>query len=333
MSGRLEAAPVFPDLDPAVIGWAQRTGELAADLPGLASEDQSVRRAAALRLSDLLAEEYTEPVPDGARIDDLTVAGGDGPIRARRFRPRDATGPLPTLVWCHGGGFVGGTIDEILNDRLCADRALRSGVQIISLEYRLAPEHPFPAAVEDAVAAVRDVRDRAHELDADPARIGIGGNSAGAAVTAIAALRLRDAGEGVHHQAFEVLPGALRPVGASSERFARGFGLDDAEPLGALYLAGASLAEASPLDAPDHSGLPPTVILVAEFDPLRDGALAYAEALRAAGVPVTVYEGAGHVHGSPALTAGWQGARDWRDAFVAALTLAYAPSDAPPPRD
>ncbi|WP_217180283.1 alpha/beta hydrolase fold domain-containing protein [Streptomyces sp. AC495_CC817] len=314
----------LPPLDAPVRAWIHRAEELSATLPGLASAEPWQRREAARELSDLLAREYTDPVPDGVDIDDITLLGGDGPLRARRFRPSGADGALATMLWLHGGGWIGGTIDETLNDRTCADRALRSGVQLVSLEYRLAPEHPYPAPVDDAVAALADLRARADELGVDPAALGIGGNSAGATIAASAALRERDAGTALRHQALEVLPAALRPVGDSIHRHRRASGLDGAEHLADLYRGGAPLWAASPLDAPDLRGVAPALLLIAEFDPLRDGAVAYAEALRAAEVPVVVHLGAGHVHGSPGLTARWQGARDWRDRFAAELSAAYA---------
>ncbi|GAA2862986.1 alpha/beta hydrolase fold domain-containing protein [Microbacterium arabinogalactanolyticum] len=313
-------------LAPEIRAWAQRVGEMAAGLPvSDAEEGFAPRRLAARMLSDVLAEEFALPVPDGVRISELPLRGGDGVLRARRFRSASARGPQPTMLWCHGGGFFGGTIDEILNDRISAALALASGVQIFSLEYRLAPEHPFPAPVDDAVEALRDLRARWIELEVAPDRLGVGGNSAGATIAATAARWLCAEGEQVHHQALEVLPAALYPYGDSATRYGRGFGLDDVADLADVYRGGAPLTEASPLDAPDLRGLPPALLLVAEFDPLRDGALAYAERLRAVDVPVTVHVGAGHVHGSPGLTAGWQGARDWQDAFAAGLALAYHP--------
>lgn len=315
----------MPPLAAPVRAWIRRAEKLSAAIPGLDCDEPAARRVAARELSDQLAREFTEPVGDGVRVDETVVAGGGWPLRARRFRPESASAePLPTMLWLHGGGWVGGTIDEIVNERLCADRALRSGVQLISLEYRLAPEHPFPAAVDDAVAALADLRRRADEFDIDPSRLGIGGNSAGATIAASTALRERDAGRSLHHQTLEVLPATLRPSGGSFTRYRRASGMEGAEGLAELYLAGAPLAEASPLEAADHRGLPPALILVAEFDPLRDGAVAYAEALRVAGVPVTLRIGEGHVHGSPGVTR-WQGAREWRDALTAELAAAYAP--------
>lgn len=317
------ADPAAMRLHPAVRDWMRRVADLSAGLPGLRAPDFGARRAAARRLSDLLAAEFTAPVEPGVVIDDIALSGGTGPLRARRFLPPAATGALPTLLWLHGGGFVGGTIDEILNDRIGSALARRAGLQILSLEYRLAPEHPFPAPVDDAVAAFADVLARAEQLTVDPLRLGIGGNSAGATIAASAALRLRDGGVPVHHQAFEVLPATLQAYGRSAEQYGHGFGLDDAQDVAELYRAGAPQEIVSPLGTADHRALPPALLMLAEFDPLRDGGLAYGEALRAAGVPVTVHVGAGHLHGTPGLTARWQAARDWQGVFAAELARAY----------
>nr|WP_026049943.1 alpha/beta hydrolase [Microbacterium barkeri] len=168
----------LPPLSPAILEWLQRAAEISAALPGLRSEEPTERRRAERELSDLLAAEFTDPAPTGVEISDREVDGASGPCRARVFRTGGAVGPQPTLLWLHGGGWTGGTIDELLNDRICADRTLRSGVQIIALEYRLAPEHPFPAPVDDAVAALADLRRRADDLGIDAERLGVGGNSA-----------------------------------------------------------------------------------------------------------------------------------------------------------
>lgn len=318
-----------PPLSPEIREWIRRIRELSATLPDLESRDMGARRQAQRELSDLLAVEFTAPAPAGVEIDDIMLAGGAGPLRARRYRPAAATGALPTMLWLHGGGWTGGTIDELLNDRLCADRALRSGVQIVALEYRLAPEHPFPAPVDDAVAAVASLRERADELAVDADRLGIGGNSAGATIAATTALRQRDAGAPLHHQTLEVLPAALRLFGSSMHRYLGAAEREGVEHLADLYRAGAPLTDASPLDAPDHRGLAPALILAAEFDPLRDGATAYADALRVAGVPVALRIGPGHDHASPGLTGRWQGAREWRDVFVSELADAYRTTSHP----
>lgn len=315
------------DLDPAIVRWNERMAEHAQNLPDLAGPLSPARRAAARELSDLLAVEFTLPIPDAVTIEDVTIDGPGGPLRMRRFRPDGIEIPAPTQLFLHGGGFYGGTIDEVLNDRLCARRSLDAGIQIYSLEYRLAPEYQYPAASEDAIAAVHALAGSA-ALGADPQRLGIGGNSAGAAIGASAAIMLRDAaGPALVHQGFEVLPAALRAVGSSGEEFSTGFGIEDAADLVEVYVGrGIPPYAAEPLEVPDLSGLPPTLIMAAEYDPLRDGAVAYGERLRDAGVEVEIVIGRGHLHGSVGLTAAMPAARVWQETQARALRAAYHPA-------
>ncbi len=320
------------DLHLAILRWAERIEEIATGLPDLAAPPSAARRRAALILSDALAAEFTLPVPEGVRIDDIAL-DGDGPsLRARRFRPSAlGSAPAPTQLFLHGGGFIGGTIDETLNDRICAARALDAGIQIVSLEYRLAPEHTYPAAAHDAISALTALR---HDRGVDAERLGIGGNSAGATIAASAAILLRDDdAPPLHHVDLEVVPAALRPVGDSAKEYRAGFGLDDADSLAVAYLGTAAALDdlphaASPLDVDDLGGLPPTLIMVAEHDPLRDSGVAYAGRLRDAGVDVTEHVGRGHLHGSPGLTAALPIARDWQRRHADALRVAYVTAPA-----
>jgi acetyl esterase len=310
------------ELDAGTRAWIARIEQIAPGIPDIANPDPAVQRRAAQVLSDRLAVEFTLPVPDGVELDDLELAG----LRARRYRPAAADGAQPTQLWLHGGGFYAGTIDEILNDRLCARRALDSGVQIISLEYRLTPEHPYPAQVEDARTALDALLTDPAGHGVDARRVGIGGNSAGAAIAASTSLHLRDAGDSVlMHVDLEVPPTALRAVGDSGREFAHGFGLDEIELLARMYAGPHGPADGylAPLDAPDLSGLPPHLILVAEYDPLRDGGVAYADRLRAAGVDVDLYLGAGQLHGSPGQTAASAGALAWQTEHSRRLGGAY----------
>lgn len=313
-------------LDPGVVRWIARLEELSPGIPGIASPDPVVQRAAGRELSDLIAVDFTLPIPDGVELDDFEIEGPGGPLRMRRYRPSAASGPAPTQLWLHGGGFYAGTIDEVLNDRLCARRAIDSGVQVFSLEYRLAPEHPYPAPVLDAVAALEALVAEADRLGVDPERLGIGGNSAGAAVAASTALRLRDAGgPRLIHVDLEVPPLAMRRVGQSADDYAVGFGLDELELVVAMYTGADGPADAniSPLDVDDLSGLPPTLIMAAEHDPLRDSGVEYAARLREAGVPVDLTVEPGHLHGTPAITAAFDGAREWQEQHARRLALAY----------
>jgi acetyl esterase len=310
---------------PAIHAWAARIAELSRALPDLTSADITARRAAERLLSDALAREFCAPPAAGVAMRDDLVSTSAGHLALRRYIPEGLATPAPTELFLHGGGFISGSIHEVINDRLLTARARSARIQVVSVEYRLAPENRYPAAVHDAIAVIDLLRDQSRRFGADPTRIGIAGASAGAAVAASAALHLRDRG-GVTlvHQSLEVPAVALEAFGQSAVAFARGFGMDGYQELPALYLdAHGSTAYAQPLFVDDVSGLPPTFIQVAEFDPLRDAGLAYGERLRDAGVPTVLRVGAGHVHGSPGLTATFPPARTWQRRSAAAARLAY----------
>lgn len=231
----------------------------------------------------------------------LTVDGADGPLDARLYVPqrlvRSNDGD-PLLVFFHGGGWVVGSIDS--HDAPCRVLAEHAGVRVLSVDYRLAPEHPFPAAPRDALAAYRWVVDHAAQLGADASRLAVGGDSAGgnlAAVTAIAA-----ASEGVPLR-FQLLIYPAVELGGGSEsrrRFGEGFfltrsGLTEATE---NYLGDHDPSDplASPAFAALPDGLAPAYVATAGFDPLRDEGEAYAERLASAGVEVTVHRFPGHIH-------------------------------------
>jgi acetyl esterase len=300
-------------LDPATIAWCQRIGELTRRLPALRSTDLPKRRAAERTLSDMIAEEFTaEPVTPVSTLD-LEIPTRSGPLFARRYRPA-GPGPLATQLFLHGGGFIGGTARELVNDRLLRARTAATGIQFISLDYRLAPEHPYPAAVNDTIAALDWMRRTAAPLEIDSRRIGIGGVSAGAGVVASTLLRLRDEGRPLPvHQVLEVPAVSLNPIGDSAVEFSTGYGLEDLEQLRDLYVGTMPIdAYASPLELSDLSGMPRTLVMTAEFDPLRDGAEAYAARLEAAAASVILVRGEGHLHGTPSLTRSFAGAREWQ---------------------
>jgi acetyl esterase len=246
-----------------------------------------------------------EPV---AGVRELAAPGPAGPIRMRLYRPRDGAsrgapanddGSLLALVaYLHGGGWVVGTLDA--SDPLCRALANASGALIASIEYRLAPEHPFPAAPEDARAAVRWLAANARELGADPWRLGIAGDSAGGNLAAVTARRLRD--EGGPELRFQALiyPICDSALNTPSYR-AGGFGLSAAsmKRYWELYLNGADgrHPDASPLRADDLAGLPPAFVLTVRDDVLRDEGESYARALQAAGVSVALRRYDGAVHG------------------------------------
>ncbi len=244
------------------------------------------------------------PTPVGA-VRDLDLPGPGGPIPARLYLPErsrraDApTAPLALLVHFHGGGWVLGDLDT--HDSGCRFLCARAGIAVLNVGYRLAPEHRFPAAVDDAVAAFRWAHAQATVLGIDPDRIAVGGDSAGGNLAAVVTQVTHR--EGGAQPAFQLLGVPATLMGSrtrSQELFASGYFLTRANMdwYEAHYLGDADPRDvrASPLLADDLEGLAPAYIAVAGFDPLRDEGIAYAEKLRAAGVPVTlrVHEDAVH---------------------------------------
>jgi acetyl esterase len=234
-----------------------------------------------------------------AAVRDLTVPGPGGPLRLRTYLPRGCP-PLPVLVFFHGGGFVLGTLDEF--DSFCTLLADGAGCVVVSVDYRLAPEQKYPAAAQDAVAALRWVGAHTGEIGGDPTRIAVAGDSAGANLAAVAAMTARDEGPKL---VLQVLISPWVDLTCSETDSFRWFGQGSWLSTASLrwyrdhYLAGpdeARLPDASPLFARDLSGLPPALVLNAEFDVLRDQAEAFAGRLRSSGnaVDYRLYPGMLH---------------------------------------
>jgi acetyl esterase len=231
------------------------------------------------------------PTRIDVEVRELTIPGPAGPIPARHYRPRGATGDLPLLVFYHGGGFVIGDLDT--HDELCRLIARDGGLGVLSVDYRLAPEHKAPAGGDDAYAAYRWAHEHAAELGAQPARIAVGGDSAGGNLSAVVCQRSRN--DGAPLPALQLLIYPATDVCSdtrSKTLFAEGYFLTkrDMDWFMDHYLEGATVDRndpgVSPLLADDLTGLPPALVLVGGFDPLRDEGIAYAEAMRAAGVEV-----------------------------------------------
>ena len=240
------------------------------------------------------------PIQEVARVEDRSIPGPGQPIPVRVYWPAAAS-ELPVLVYFHGGGWVFGNIDSV--DRTCRALANAAGCIVVNVEYRLAPENKFPAAVDDAYAAVRYVSEHAAEFGADPGRIAVGGDSAGGNLAAVVCLMARD--RGGPRLAFQLL---VYPVtdydddSPSQREFAEGYLLTRAAIpyFWGHYVSGPDQARhphASPMKAASLEGLPPAMVITAECDPIRDQGEAYARRLQESGVPVTQrrYEGAIHV--------------------------------------
>jgi acetyl esterase len=241
------------------------------------------------------------PIPM-ARVEALEVPGQGGPIPVRFYVPGGlpAAVPAPLLVYYHGGGWVIGDLDT--HDGVCRFLAAAAGVTVLSIDYRLAPEHPFPAAVEDAWAGFAWAAANAAEIGADPARIAVGGDSAGGNLAAVVSLLARAGGGPMPAMQLLFYPPTDAAADLPSRRlFAEGFLLtkDDMDTFEAHYLPpGTDKADprASILLAPDLSGLPPAYVATAGFDPLRDEAEAYALRMREAGVQVALRRHPGLIH-------------------------------------
>lgn len=238
-------------------------------------------------------------LPQVASVEDVEVHGGDGPRPARVYRPHTG-GALPTIVMFHGGGFVIGDLDT--HDVMARTLAVGCDAVVVSVDYRLAPEHPWPAGIEDAIAATRWAASTLDTLGGD-GRLAVAGDSAGGNLAAVVAQVMRDEGVSLAGQLL-VYP-VTDPGGAHPSHTENGTGyfldLDtmlwfDRQYVGHL----ADLDRTDPRLAPYHgelAGLAPAVVVVAEYDPLRDDGLAYARALDAAGVPVEVRAYPGLIHG------------------------------------
>ena len=242
--------------------------------------------------------------PDGEEIhhrEDRTIPGPGGDIPIRVYWPRQAADrELGVFIYLHGGGFVIGDLDT--HDHLCRRLANRGDCIVVSVHYRLAPEHPFPAAGEDCIAAMNWCAANGAELGGDPTRLAIGGDSAGGNLSAVCALEARDKGGPDLALQMLIYPGVAADANSASHgEFAEGYLLtgENIAWFWEQYAGGQDLTANpafAPLIAADHRGLAPAEIIVGGHDPLRDEGIAYGETLRAAGVTANVvnYEGAIH---------------------------------------
>lgn len=263
------------------------------------------------------------------RWEQRSIPGPEGEIPVRVYVPREAAAGelLPVLVYYHGGGFVIGSLDSY--DSLCRAIANRADCIVVSVDYRLAPEHKFPAAVDDCCAALDWVEAMAEELGGDPDRIAIGGDSAGGNLAAVTAINARD-NDGpplvLQVLIYPVLGGA--PETASHHDFAVGYLLTRKNILWFYdhYLndeAELSDPRFAPLLADDLSGLPPTLLIVAGYDPLCDEGLAYGARLKEAGVTVDLARYPGMTHGFVTMSDPIDKGKEAIDQIARALRQAF----------
>jgi acetyl esterase len=255
-----------------------------ASLPGLRKAYSEMCRA------------FTPPRPAGLYVVDFELAGV--PVRSYQPSVTSPAGGCPCILYLHGGGWVVGDLDS--HDFICTELASTLGVLVVAVNYRLAPEHPYPAGFNDCLGVWRALRSGPFRLD--PARTLVAGDSAGGNLAAALCLALRDANEPLPAAQVLIYPG----LGGDHQLPSRSECIDapllsssDVDCYHALYLRGSRKpsAYAMPLLAGDLAGLPPALVAVAQFDPLRDDGVCYAERLNAAGVTATLYYGEGLVHG------------------------------------
>ncbi|GGQ82757.1 alpha/beta hydrolase [Kitasatospora griseola] len=290
---------------------AMRAQRAAAGTPPLYTRTLAEARAA--DLADIRAA-AGNPEPVGS-VEELTVDGPGGPLPLRIYRPdTGADTELPVLLYLFGGGWTLGSPDT--SDAICRRLTNAVGCVTVSVGYRLAPEHPFPAAVHDVIAAAEWIAANAAGLGVDPERIAVGGDSAGGNLAAALTLAARErGGPALRHQLL-VYPNTDHAADTPSVR-------EHDDPLlfnrrSVAWYWGHYLADpadgadplASPLRAPSLAGLPPATVITAEYDPLRDEGEAYARALRAAGVPVELRRYDGMPHGFFAMAGVLDDGRD-----------------------
>ena len=243
-------------------------------------------------------------------VADRVIAGPGGPLPLRLYAPEGAPGSMPLVLFFHGGGFVFGSVDGYY-DHVCRVLCARARCRVISVAYRLAPDHKFPAAPDDCFAALQWAMLNAAELGIDSAKVFVAGGSAGANLAAVTALRARDSkGPALCGQIlFYPLTAHHTPASASSLAYATGYYLTRADVIWFLqqYLrddADARNPYALPLQSRSLSGLPPALVITAEFDPLRDEGEDYAQRMRADRVAVTLTRYEGMIHGFLAFPTG-----------------------------
>jgi acetyl esterase len=298
--------PLLPELEPIVeairaapYGGTATPGGVT---PAMAIDEVRARDHAMMEHGFL---EFVEPGPPIASVDDRTVRVDGGTIAVRRYHPAPGT-VLPGYVYCHGGGWYLGTLDHF--DAECRWTAHLARCAVVSVGYRLAPEHKFPIAAEDCYAAVCSVVEHARAFEVAADRIAVGGASAGGNLAAVVALMARDrSGPALAAQVLEIPVIDIAGEYPSRAAAAAITGVDVERARAYRWYYARTAADfdhpyCSPLHAPDLGGLPPALVTTAEHDALRDEGEAYAAALARAGVDVTHRRYDGHIHGSTGLT-------------------------------
>ena len=284
-------------------GWLTAPGAFLAKVATLQEALSAGKSIAEIRASRRSSTAFVTATPAAvAEVRNLEIPGPGGPLPIRIYIPQSGSSKLPVIVYFHGGGWVLGDLDS--HDNLCRTLAVKTDAIVVAVDYRLAPEHVFPAALEDADAALRWVVDNAQSFHGDATRIAVAGDSAGGNLAAALALSLRDQqGPAIRAQVLLYPAVDLRNLDRpSAVDFAQGYFLT--RPRMAWFIeqyvptvAQRSDPLASPLLASSHAGLPPALTITAGFDPLRDEGEAYAKALADGGVSSQLQRYEGVLHG------------------------------------
>lgn len=297
--------------------------EVIDDWPAFRAENSAAAGA--------LVEQLAEPAPEGVSIEEVSLPVQGGAIALKVYRPTAATGPLPAYLYIHGGGWTAGDIADPFIDVVCSERTAGAQCVTVAVNYRKAPEHPFPTGLDDCAAALTWLVDNASGLGVDPARIAVGGGSAGGNLSAALCLKARDErGPRIAFQLLEVpaLDLTLSLPSHTDPELGTKYALHTADTLRLIdwYLQGQDPRQpyVSPLLAEDLSDLPPAHLMSPEFDVLRDDGAAYAARLTEAGVAATATLQLGHVHPSSAFTRTMASARAWREEAIDALVRAFS---------
>jgi acetyl esterase len=313
----------MPTLHPQIVNAIA-----AMQRAGLKPIEQLTPDEARRQMEETANSRKAEPLPV-ARIEERAIPGPAGPIRTRLYWPEAAGGAVPAIAYYHGGGHVIGSLDT--HDLIARNLCHGAEALVASIDYRMGPEHKFPAAVEDSFAALEWLFANAASLGADPDRLGVHGDSAGANLAAVVALMARDRGAPRLRLQSLVYPVADYTLSAPSyETYAEGYGL---LTRGAMqwfqrhYLRSPEDAEdwrASPIKAPSLAGVAPAIVVTAECDVLHDDGANYADALRRAGVAVEYREFPGMIHAFFGMVPAVDDAMNAQRAVWAAFKRAFA---------
>ena len=312
----------MPTLHPQIVNVLELTAKLGLK-PIEAMSPEEARR----QMEETAKSRKAEPLPV-KRVEDRLIPGPAGQMRVRLYWP-DAAPPVPAIAYYHGGGHVIGSLDthDLIARNLCHGAA----ALVCSVDYRMGPEDKFPAAVEDSFAALEWLRAQAAGLRADPARLGVHGDSAGANLAAVVALMARDKGAPDLKLQSLVYPVADYTLSASSyQTFAEGYGLLTRAAMQWFQrhylrtLDDAADWRASPIKAKSLAGVAPAIVVTAECDVLHDDGQGYAEALKQAGVPVEYREYPGMIHAFFGMVPAVDDAMNAQRAVAAAFKRAFA---------